>query len=217
MQAERMPERPRLSSLQGFQYCELLFDLAEPESGSGPAGLQEEEAARFRQACHQVLERSKEALRIAQESNWPLDVALNYLSLARAHLGLALTAPETHGFAQATETMDAAVDCLRLAGQEDYLPCGLLARAALRRIRSDFSASAADLVEVLEIAGRGSMRLHECDAHLEWARLCLDQRDTTAARRHLVRARELVDTTGYGRRKREVSWLEGILAKETAQ
>ncbi len=219
MQAERMPARPRLSSLQGFQYCELLLNLAEPESGSGPAGLQEEDAARFRQACQQVLERSKEALRIAQASNWPLDVALSYLSLARAHLGLALTAPETphHHFDQATETMDRAVDCLRLAGQEDYLPCGLLARAALRRFRSDFSGTAADLVEVLEIAGRGSMRLYECDAHLEWARLYLDQRDTTAVRRHVARARELVNTTGYGRRKREVSWLEAILAKETAQ
>ena len=53
------------------------------------------------------------------------------------------------------------------------------------------------------------MRLHECDAHLEWARLCRDQGDLAAARRHVARARELVNETGYGRREREVGWLEG--------
>jgi len=83
--------------------------------------------------------------------------------------------------------------------------------AALRRFQSDFANAAADLTEVLEIAERGPMRLHECDAHLEWARLCRDQRDLAAARRHLARARELVDETGYKRREREVAWLEGQL------
>ena len=100
------------------------------------------------------------------------------------------------------------MDGLRRAGQELYLPLGLLARAALRRFRSDFAGAAADLTEALEIAERGPMRLHECDAHLEWARLCRDQGDLAAARRHLARARELVNETGYGRREREVRWLE---------
>jgi hypothetical protein len=43
-----------------------------------------------------------------------------------------------------------------------------------RRFRSDFAGAAEDLTEVLEIAERGPMRLHECDAHLEWTRLCRD-------------------------------------------
>jgi hypothetical protein len=55
------------------------------------------------------------------------------------------------------------------------------------------------------------MRLHECDAHLEWARLCRDQGDLDAARRHVARARVLVKETGYGRREREMGWLEGVL------
>jgi TIR domain-containing protein len=70
------------------------------------------------------------------------------------------------------------------------------------------------VAEALEIAERGSMRLHECDAHLEWARLCRDQGDLVAARKHVVRARVLVNETGYGRREREVRWLEETLAKE---
>ena len=221
MQAEWQPEYPRLYSLRGFRYCDLLLGRAEPEAGSGLDGLaglgsRPEEAERFRQACREVLERAKAALRVAEEP-WLLDIALDHLTLGRAHLGLALTAPQrrpwedrTAGLAQAAEQLDRAVDGLRRAGQEDHLPRGLLARAALRRFRSDFAGAAADLTEALEIAERGPMRLHECDAHLEWARLCRDQGDLAAARRHVARARELVKETGYGRREREVRWLEGI-------
>jgi hypothetical protein len=60
------------------------------------------------------------------------------------------------------------------------------------------------------------MRLHECDAHLEWARLCRDQGDLATARLHVARARVLVEDTGYKRRAREVTWLEGELAKGNA-
>jgi len=80
--------------------------------------------------------------------------------------------------------------------------------------RSDFPGAAEDLAEAMEIAERGSMRLHACDAHLESARLCRDQGDLTAARRHVARARELVEETGYERRRREVKWLEGALASQ---
>jgi hypothetical protein len=77
------------------------------------------------------------------------------------------------------------------------------------------SGATADLTEALEIAESGRMRLHACDTHLEWARLCRDQGDFAEARRHLARARDLVDQTGYKRREREVAWLEKELAKES--
>jgi hypothetical protein len=145
-----------------------------------------------------------------------LDIALNHLTVGRVYLGLAVTASgedRAARLAQAAEQLDRAVDGLRLAGQEQFLPRGLLARASLRRFQSDFTAAAADLTEALEIAERGPMRLHECDAHLEWARLCRDQGALAAARRHVARARVLVNETGYGRREREVRWLEGVLGK----
>jgi len=230
MQAEQWPEYPRLFSLRGFQYCDLLLGRAEPEDGAGLDGLAglgsgPEDVERFRQACREVLERGQEALAIVQRgSRNLLNIALDHLTLGRAHLGLALTAPQmaspgedrAAGLAQAAEALDRAVDSLRRAGQEDYLPRGLLTRAALRRFRADFTGGAADLTEALEIAGRGRMRLHECDAHLEWARLCRDQGDVAAARRHGARARVLVQETGYGRREREVRWLEGVLGAGTA-
>jgi tetratricopeptide (TPR) repeat protein len=216
MQAEWQPEYPGLYSLRGFQYCDLLLGQAEAEAGSGLDGLagpgsHPEEAERFRQDCREVLERANEALRIAEGNRWLLDIALDHLTLGRAHLGLALAASgegRTAGLAQAAEPLDRAVDGLRRSGREDILPSGLLARAALRRFRADFSGADADLTEALEIAERGRMRLHEHDAHLEWARLCRDQGDLAAARRHVARARVLVNETGYGRREREVRWLE---------
>jgi len=118
-------------------------------------------------------------------------------------------ADRTAGLAQAAEPLDRAVDGLRRAATEEFISRGLLARAALRRF--DFAGATEDLTEALEIAERGPMRLYECDAHLEWARLCRDQGDLAAARRHVARARELVNETGYGRREREVRWLEGTV------
>lgn len=172
----------------------------------------------YREACEEVRARVDRIFSWRELPAWNaaldslLDVALDHLSLGRAHLGLALTAPgEAPDFRPASEHVDRAVDGLREAGTEHHLPRGLLARAALRRLSGDPDAAAADLQEAQEIAERGSMRLHGADAHLEWTRLHLDQGDRAAARRHLDRARELVRHCGYGRREREVTWLEGRL------
>ena len=103
-----------------------------------------------------------------------------------------------------------AVDGLRQAGAEEFVGLGLLARAAFRRLQGNLTGAETDLTEALEIAERGSMRLHDCDAHIEWARLCLQQGDVEEARRHAVLARKLVDETEYGRREREV----GVVGEE---
>jgi hypothetical protein len=104
------------------------------------------------------------------------------------------------------------VSGLRRAGQENYLPRGLLARAGFRRIQSDFEGAASDLREAQETAEGGSMRLFLCDAHLEWARLHFQWNDAEAARPHVSKARELIDATGYGRREREIAGLEQQLS-----
>jgi tetratricopeptide (TPR) repeat protein len=171
--------------------------------------------------------------RAAQTLEWAIEhfhfgllsIALDHLSLGRAHLGLALTAPVPAApgkeaeadFAQAAEHLDRAVEGLRHAGQELYLPLGLLARAALHRLRGEEAAAAADLSEALEIAERGGMRLHACDAHLERARLDLQQGDTAAAREQVAAARKIVQETGYARREREVAWLEGRVGRTAAR
>ena len=224
LQAEWQPDEPWLYSLQGYQYCDLLLSRGEPEDGSVPDGLaaDPEAARRFREACQEVRERAEQTLGWAVKYLGLLSIALDHLSLGRAHLGLALTSSRSAApgeeaeaaFAKAAEHLNHAVDGLRRAGQELYLPRGLLARAALRRLRNELTAAQADLSEALEIAERGSMRLHECDAHLEWARLCRQRGDRDGLEQHVARARRLVEETGYGRRRREVEWLEKALTPD---
>ena len=215
IQAKADPKHPQLYSVQGYRYCDLLLSRSEAQVETVLDGLTvaTETGRRFREACREVRGRAEQTLEWF-ESEYPLiDIALDHLSLGRAHLGLALTAPalgkEAEGdFIKAAEHLDHAVAELRRAGQELYLPFGLLARASLKRLRDDLASAKADLDEALEIAERGSMRLHECDAHLEWARLCRQRGDRDGMERHVARARKLVEETGYGRRRREVEWLE---------
>ena len=183
LQAERQPEYPRLYSFWGYRYCDLLLSRGEPEGSE------------------EVRERAEEMLRLAEEflgrGLGLLDIGLGHLSLGRSHLGLG-------DFAKAAEHLGQAVEGLRRAGTEHNLPWGLLARAALRRAQKNWLGAEADLTEALEIAERGLMRLNECDAHLEWARLCENRGDREGAERHRAKARKLVEETGYGRRRGEV-------------
>jgi hypothetical protein len=65
----------------------------------------------------------------------------------------------------------------------------------------------------MRIATRSGMRLHECDAHLELARLALAEGKPDAARAHLARAATLVQETGYHRRDEEVQRLQTELSE----
>ena len=161
---QRQSERncPLLYSLQGYQYCDLL--LAKGEWA----------AARDRAA--QTLEWAK--------ARQPLrDIALDRLTLGRAHLGLALAACEPSASPAerqrdartARARLDEAVDGLRAAGDLRFVPSGLLARAAFRRSVGDWKRAARDLDEVEEIAEPGPMKLHLCDVAIERARLAFAQ------------------------------------------
>ncbi len=109
------------------------------------------------------------------------------------------TADPTHSsdlLANAERHLNDSVSLLRQAGQQQYLPRGLLARAALSRVKAGLDAAAAsssraeaprlvkptvlpeealaeaekDLREVESIAQRGSMLIHQIDAAIERCR-----------------------------------------------
>ncbi len=209
MQKDDQPDYPLLYSLQGFQYCDLLLTNAEraawrlilrAEVGSQKSELVEE--------CRAVSQRAATALDIVLNgSRNLLDIALNHLTLGRAALYEAIL---TNG-SQATshESLDAAVSGLRRAGQQQYLPPGLLTRAWLWYLtgkRTGPSTSSgqgpesaqADLDEAWEITERGPMRLHMADIFLHRARLF---RDKTA----LSEAAKIIDKCGYHRRDEELA------------
>ena len=186
LQQQYEPEYPQLYSLQGFQYCDLLLALGESA---------------------QVLQRAEYALKIVlQGSKNLLDIALNHLSIGRAHL-------QQQQLERAQQHLDQAVEGLRTAGDQSYLPLGLLARAELYRQQGNYGKAEKDLQEVFEIADRSEMRLFLCDYHLAIAKLLrtrtdqeLDQ-NQPAITHHLQTAKEIIRQTHYHRRLPELQEL----------
>jgi tetratricopeptide (TPR) repeat protein len=157
-QKKRAPYYPLLYSSQGYQYCDLL--LAKGENGI-------------------ALERASRTLKWAISDNLLLDIAVDKLTIGRAHLRIALEdvilqRATTHEDTNTSRTwLGEAVDGLHAAGQLGEVPLGLLARAAFRRCVGDWDRVARDLDEVEQIAEPGPMRLFLCDMALERARLAL--------------------------------------------
>jgi hypothetical protein len=224
-QQKQQPGYPRLYSLRGYQYCDLLLSQGEPA------------AARHR---------ATKVLEWEVESDSLLDRGLVRLTLARADLALASnaaagqppTAAPADGRALAA-AFDHAVEGLRTSGQNDDLPRGLLARAAYFRGSGDWAAAARDLDEVLEIAEPGAMKLFLCDRALERARLALARLEAFAPLNPLVEnpppppalpdaetaarlrdeaeadiyaAKKLIEECGYHKRDEELAELRDVLA-----
>jgi len=189
MQKELQPEYSYLYSAQGFQYCDLLLNQGK---------------------YREVLGRAGQTIEIAKRNHWLLDIALNHLSLGRAHL-LQTRQKGSNDFTKAGTHLDKAVEGLRRAGRQDYIPNGLLARAELHRVRGDFTKAQQDLNEAMTIAERGGMGLHKADSHLEYARLYLAMDKKEDARDNLDIAREMIEKMGYHRRDGEVEEMEAML------
>jgi tetratricopeptide (TPR) repeat protein len=181
MQAEWQPEYPILYSIRGSQFCDLL--LAQGE-------------------FKEVFRRSTQLLAWRTESDSLLDIALEHLSLGRAH------AP---GSVDATRHLDEAVS-LRSAGTLVFLPPGLLARAAHFRHTCEWNKAQHDLDEVRVLANRCGMRLFLTDYHLEQARLLIVQGKQEDARPHYEAAEKLIEETGYRRRDPELAELKTQLS-----
>lgn len=191
LQREDQPQYPWLYSVRGFQYCELL--------------LSQGQVAEVQRRATQTL------AWVTQAGASLLDIALDHLTLGRAALQAHLQDRRTP-LTAASAHLAQAVDGLRQAGQQDSLPRGLLARAALYRVQGAFPQAQRDLDEALGIATRGDMGLHQADAHLEYARLHLALGETARARHSLETARAMVQRMGYHRRDAEVQELERQLS-----
>jgi tetratricopeptide (TPR) repeat protein len=185
LQQQWEPAYPFLYRGWEFFYCDLLLGQGQPQ---------------------EVKKRVTWALEIAKRNTWLLSIALDNLLLGRVWL-LEAQQAGTGDTTGAAEFLHRAVEWLRRAGRMDYLPLGLLARAALHRFNGDYARAERDLAEVLRIATRGGMGLHLADYHLESARLRLAQGNRDKARKHLATAREMIERMGYHRRDNEVNQL----------
>ncbi len=183
MQRDYRPQYPLLFSLHGYQYCNLLLGRGEYE---------------------EVESRASQTFQWAKPDGSLLSIALDLLSLGRACL-LRAREGKPSDYARAADYLVQAVDGLRLAGDVEFISRGLLARAELYRVMSDFGKAQADLGEAMSIAARGSMGLEQANCLLEYARLHLAQNDKEKARESWVKAREMIERMGYGRRDKDVA------------
>jgi TIR domain-containing protein len=235
MQAEWQSAYPRLYSLQGFRYCDLLLSEAEREAGKAEGeGKKDEGLIR----CRTVAERAAQTLEWAEQNNVALlDIALAHLTQGRAALYSAIlesgsrqrepaqssSPPPTskkrqRGFTASAIELDHAVSGLRRAADVEFLVRGLLTRAWLRNLigpRTGPESAQSDLDEAWEIAERGPMPLFLADIHLYRARLFF--REATypweSAQHDLAEARRLIFKHGYLRRKEELEDAEAALKR----
>jgi tetratricopeptide (TPR) repeat protein len=154
------PDYPLLHSLGGYLYCDLLLS---------------------RGRTVEARDRAARTLPWAQAHNFVTDMALDTLTLGRAHLALGLASESSLEVASAdaraaAPRLDDAAEGLRASGRNEHVPRGLLARAAFRRAVGYWDRAARDLDEAQEIAEPGPMRLYLCDCALERARLALARR-----------------------------------------
>lgn len=187
MQRERQPEHRFLYSLQGYGYCELLLDLGK---------------------WAEVLDRANITLQWARDGNLSLlSIALNQLSIARAHAAASQSEDSAAHRDAAEQSFKNAVEGLRKAGTTHMLPLGLLARANWRIATQRPAAALEDLEEVYEIADSGSMGLYLVDWHIAMAQLRRMEGDTSAAEQHKAEALRRIAETGYLRRLEEAEGL----------
>jgi len=222
IQKEYQPDFPLLYSLQGFDFCELL--LARTECAAWKWILrqrgQSDDELLHAESIRTVSDRAKQILRWVEESQVSLlSLGLQPLTLGRVALykTILFETPMLSGSKKSLEeTLDRAVNGLRLAGIQDYLPRGLLTRAWHRFLigaRIGAESAQEDLNSAWEIAERGPMRLHMADIHLYRARLFFREKEYPweSPQADLAAARKLIEQCGYWRRKEELEDAEAVI------
>jgi tetratricopeptide (TPR) repeat protein len=197
MQAELQPMTPRLYGMSGYWYWDLLLGGAER---AARVGSKEREDA---EACNEVERRATQSLRWSIDHRILFEIALAHLTLGRVRLYRAIIEGSAPDIAE--DDIGQAVDGLRRAGRNDYLPSGLLTRGWLDASEGHPRDARAHLAEAEEIAERGPMPLYLADIQLYRARLFHD-------RIALAEARRLVEEHGYFRRREELEDLEAAAA-----
>ncbi|HXU31115.1 MAG TPA: hypothetical protein VN851_11105, partial [Thermoanaerobaculia bacterium] len=205
LQAKRQPGYPRLYSLWGFRYSDLL--LGEAERAAGRAERPSSGALAGFQ-LGEVQERARQTLGWVTTQNWLLDIALDHLTLGRVALYRSIL-EGTVAVAARSEIEQAVAGLLR-AGRSDYLPKVLLTRAWLRFAEGYEAGARADLAEAEEIASRGPMPLYLADIALYRGRMFKD-------RAALAEARRLIEKHGYGRRLGELEDAEAMVVLTPSQ
>jgi tetratricopeptide (TPR) repeat protein len=173
---------PILYARQGFRYCSFLL-------------------ARGR--YDEVLDRASRAIQVSD--NWPIDIALDHLSLGLAHL-------HRGELVQADEHLGEAVDGTRAVQDYEWVCTSLLARSGLRWSEGRLEQAASDLDRAMRLSKRAGLRLLELDCHIAEAQVLDAQGETERARQSASAARDLLDMTEYHLRDADVERAEAMVS-----
>ncbi len=175
-----------LFSTGGFSYCALLLDQATNKN-----------------EIKMILKRSEYSLEIATEMESLLDISLYQLTLAHAYFKLA-------ELKEAEEYFNQAVDGIRKASQNLFLPMFLLDRANFLIKINKLEEARRDLEEAKQLISRSGMKLYEVDYHLAMCRFFHLTKEKRSFDKHLSAAKTLIKSTGYHLRDKSVSELEKL-------
>lgn len=167
---------PRLYSLAGAQYCELLLETGRADEALARAELS------IRHLSRRIISRGGKHL---------LSDGLDHLTIARARAMRGERELARSEFSLALAT-------LKGAGRLFHVAAALLASAEFYG-REDPARAMRELETAMRIATRAEFRMLECDAHILATRLSLDRGDPDSARISLSRAQEVASACGYGR------------------
>ena len=178
------------------------------------------------ESCRSVSRRSTLTFKWAQTTREDiLSIPLDHLTLGRAALYSAILANSNIRMLMlASSHIDPAVDGIRGAGTQQFLPLALLTRAWQRSLAGALTSAQAgpdsaqsDLDEAWEIAERGPMPLFLADIHLHWARLFGRMTGEPlkypweSPQHDLAEARRLIVKHGYLRRLPELEDAEAAI------
>ena len=199
-----------------------------PDEDSVSYGLQLEQRSghhapdRELESCRAVSRRAAKMFEWRVPMDPLLDIALDHLSLGRATLYETIL--QRLPLDACHSPIGQAVSGLRRAGQQQYLPLGLLTRAMLRSLTGTCTgpnSAQSDLDEAWDIAERGPMPLFLADIHLHRARLfggLTSEADGAtypwqSPAADLAAARRLIEKHGYGRRMEELADAEAAASR----
>jgi len=217
MMAKNQPQYPLLYLVWGFRYCDLL--LAEVEKSGWRRYLLQHTNERADNAllpetialCREVEVRGEKMLEWRAPSDSLLDIAVDYLTIARVGVYraalLVREADCTEHIRAAYRNLETSVSNFHRSGIRQFIPAGLLSRSWLRVLEGDTDGSRSDLDEAWDIAERGPMRLHMADIHLYRARLFFREKHYPwkSPQDDLAAAEKLINDCDYHRRDQELA------------
>ena len=218
IQKESQPDYPKLYSLWGFRYCDFLLSQGEYEdvlkrTKETLEWLQNAQGSLVTVALDKLsLGRAKmqRGLSFVVDAIDPtVGVEYQVFYVPNNDDGVVDGIDPTE-WQESKKWLDEAVEELRESEDDSFLPRALLARATYGRFVGCVAEASKDLQEVYELSMRAGMQLFLCDCHLEAARLACSIEENIlglSAKEHYVKAKEIVEATGYKRRLPELTYL----------